>query len=204
MILALFEKGVLIGLLIGVPVGAVGTLTVERTYRYGFVAGLKTGMGSSIADCIYAACGALGLTMVSEFLLQHLKEIRVAGGFLILGMGIRFIFQKEKDGTVKQEGKVQNWKYFFTAFVVGITNPATILTFLFAFSYFQIPNEIKIIQGILLVAGVFVGTMIWWIALSAGAVVWKKNDSHCMRKMHLFFGFILLLFGGIVLVRAFI
>ncbi len=38
-------KGILIGLIFGIPVGAVGTLTVQRAYQHGFGAGLKTGMG---------------------------------------------------------------------------------------------------------------------------------------------------------------
>ncbi len=42
-------KGIFIGLLFGIPVEAVGTLTVQRAYRHGFAAGLKTGLGSSVA-----------------------------------------------------------------------------------------------------------------------------------------------------------
>lgn len=82
-------KGILIGLLFGIPVGAVGTLTAQRAYRYGFAAGIKTGLGSSAADCLYAACGAFGLTLVSDFLLRCQTVIRLAGGCLILVMGVR-------------------------------------------------------------------------------------------------------------------
>lgn len=64
--MSLLLKGILIGLLFGVPVGAVGAMTVQRTWEHGIKAGLLTGMGSSIADCIYAAIGAFGLTMVSD------------------------------------------------------------------------------------------------------------------------------------------
>lgn len=38
-------KGILIGLLFGLPVGAVGTMTVQRTLNYGAKAGLVTGLG---------------------------------------------------------------------------------------------------------------------------------------------------------------
>ena len=69
--MSLLLKGILIGLLFGVPVGAVGAMTVQRTWEHGIKAGLLTGIGSSIADCIYAAIGAFGLTMVSDFLLEY-------------------------------------------------------------------------------------------------------------------------------------
>lgn len=38
-------RGILIGLLFGIPVGAVGTLTVQRAYHHDFAAGIKTGLG---------------------------------------------------------------------------------------------------------------------------------------------------------------
>lgn len=52
-------KGILIGLIFGLPVGAVGAMTVQRTWEHGIKAGLLTGMGSSAADCIYAGIGVL-------------------------------------------------------------------------------------------------------------------------------------------------
>ena len=63
-------RGVLIGLLFGLPVGAVGTMTVQRTWSFGVRAGLLTGLGSSVADCLYACIGAFGLTLLSDFLLR--------------------------------------------------------------------------------------------------------------------------------------
>lgn len=45
-----FFRGVLIGLLFGVPAGAAGAMTVQRTWNYGIKAGFLTGMGSSVAD----------------------------------------------------------------------------------------------------------------------------------------------------------
>lgn len=71
----MFLKGILIGLIFGVPAGAVGAMTVQRTWEHGIKAGLLTGMGSSVADCIYAAIGAFGLTIISDFLLQYQTAI---------------------------------------------------------------------------------------------------------------------------------
>lgn len=57
---AFLFRGVLIRLLFGVPAGAVGAMTAQRTWNYGIKAGLLTGLGSSVADCIYACIGAFG------------------------------------------------------------------------------------------------------------------------------------------------
>ena len=52
-------RGVMVGVLFGLPVGAVGALVVQRTWSGGIRAGLLTGLGSSAADCCYAAVGML-------------------------------------------------------------------------------------------------------------------------------------------------
>ena len=63
-------RGVLIGILFGIPVGAIGALTMQRTWNLGVKAGLLTGLGSSLADCFYACVGVFGLSIVSDFLIR--------------------------------------------------------------------------------------------------------------------------------------
>lgn len=45
-------RGVLIGLLFGMPVEAVGAMTIHRTLNYGFKAGFLTDLDSSVAGCL--------------------------------------------------------------------------------------------------------------------------------------------------------
>ena len=104
----MFLKGILIGLIFGVPAGAVGAMTVQRTWEHGIKAGLLTGMGSSVADCIYAAIGAFGLTIISDFLLQYQTAIHLVGGTIVLFMGIRLPFRKGEAAEVPVvSGKVR-------------------------------------------------------------------------------------------------
>ena len=199
--MSLFWKGILIGLLFGVPVGAVGAMTVQRTWEHGIRAGLLTGMGSSVADCIYAGIGAFGLTMVSDFLLEYQTAIHLAGGAIVLFLGIRLLLRKGEEAEVPTvSGK---WKMFLTSFAVGITNPAAILTFLFAFSWFGIAGESAPGNGWLVVLGVLIGTYLWWGGLSAAvALARKKKRTGCFQKMNRIFGVVLSLFGILVFIRA--
>ncbi|MDE6727407.1 MAG: LysE family translocator, partial [Oscillospiraceae bacterium] len=157
-------KGILIGLMFGVPIGAVGAMTVQRTLDRGFGAGMLTGLGSSAADCLYACVGVFGLTLISDFLLKYQVIITVIGGVFVLIMGISQLFKKPVENASQKSA--EGAKMFLSSFAVGITNPAAILTFLFAFTYFGIAEISGALNGILLVAGVFIGTYIWWTALS--------------------------------------
>lgn len=197
-------RGIAIGLLFGLPVGAVGAMTVQRTWNNGIRAGLFTGLGSSAADCLYAAVGAFGLTLLSDFLLKYQSIIHVLGGGLILFMGIRLVIKKEEAVSPKEDA-AGLWKMFVSSFAVGITNPAAILTFLFAFSYFGISAQSGPFQGIMLVSGVFIGTYIWWGALTAATgIIRRKAGKFGFRHMNRVFGMVLCLFGAVVLVRTFL
>lgn len=191
--------GILIGLLFGLPVGAVGTMTVQRTWSNGIKAGLFTGLGSSAADCFYAAIGVFGLTLISDLLLKYQNIIHFFGGMLILFMGIRLLVRK--DEAEPQKGTAEGMlKMFLSSFAVGITNPAAILTFLFAFSYFGITAGAGLFRGSMLLIGVLTGTYIWWGTLTAVTYsIKKKAKRFRFRYMNRIFGSILLLFGIIVL-----
>ncbi|MEE0420553.1 MAG: LysE family transporter [Lachnospiraceae bacterium] len=197
-------KGILIGLLFGVPAGAVGAMTAQRTLNYGVKAGLLTGLGSSVADCLYACIGAFGLTLISDFLLKYQNIVNLAGGCLILGMGIRMLMMKSSKAKDTQDS-TEGIRMFVSSFAVGITNPAAILTFVFAFSWFGIYGQTGLAEGIGLVCGVFIGTYIWWGTLSGAAVMFKKKSKKdYLPVVNRIFGLILILFGTVILVRSFL
>lgn len=194
-------RGVLIGMMFGLPVGAVGALTVQRTWNLGVKAGLLTGLGSSIADCCYACVGAFGLTLISDFLLRWQDIITALGGALILAMGLKAVIRPQKEPSALQNGSDKS-KLFFTSFLIGITNPAAILTFLFAFSYFGISKITGFWDGCFLVGGVFVGTYFWWGALSAlTQVVKNKAGKLQISVMNRIFGGILCVLALVIFTR---
>ncbi len=196
-------RGILIGLLFGLPVGAIGALTVQRTWGLGMRAGLLTGLGSSVADCFYACVGAFGLTLISDFLLRWQVVITVLGGVLILAMGLKSLVHPQGELPPDKE-TLGGVKLFFTSFAIGITNPAAILTFIFAFSYFGISEVSRWSDGILLVLGVFLGTYFWWGTLSAlTQFIKRKAAKFQLRTMNRIFGSVLCLFGAIVFLRLF-
>lgn len=208
-------KGFLIGILFGMPAGAVGAMTVQRVLNHGPWAGMISGLGSSAADCFYAAAGAFGLTVLSDFMLQNQTVINCLGGGFLLLMGVRMITTKNKlkeesspavtlgnaAAAVTVKGAAG---MFFSSFAVGITNPAAILSFVFAFSYFGLSDRMNRAEGTALVAGVFLGTMFWWGLLSAAvSLIGKKAGNRGLQNMNKVFGvilsaFSLILFAGVI------
>lgn len=201
MLIFFLFRGLLIGLIFGIPAGAVGAMTVQRTWHYGVRAGLLTGLGSSAADCFYACVGAFGLTLVSDFLMERQNLIRLAGGCLILLMGVSLLLKKENHNSDIAD-TFDFFRMFLSSFAVGITNPAAILTFLLAFSWFGIDGGLGWMEGILLVTGVFIGTYIWWGTLTIGTEKLKKRAKQIDPvRLNKIFGMLLFMFGAGILIR---
>lgn len=194
-------KGILIGLMFGIPVGAVGAMTVQRTIEHGPHIGILTGIGSSVADCMYACVGAFGLTMVSDILLNYQRVIHIIGGGFLLIMGILLIGKKVS--VMKEKKRTGISGIFLSSFIVGITNPTAILTFLFAFSYLGLSERMGFVNGSLLVFGVFLGTLCWWVTLATLTEKLKgKFTENMFLHMNKVFGMILSLFGIAVLIQT--
>lgn len=192
-------QGCAIGLLFGLPVGAIGAMSVQRTLRYGLWAGIWTGLASSIADCIYAALGAFGWQGISALLLAHQSMIHCVGGCLIVMMGLWIFFQKSVQQEVQRDA-LNQIRLFLSAFMIAITNPAAILTFLFAFSWMGI-ESLNPSQACFLVIGVFFGTFLWWLFISLLSDRARRHHQDLnIVKMNRYFGSGLSIFGMIVLV----
>ncbi len=195
----IFLKGLLVGLLIGAPVGAIGALIVQRTLLYGIRYGFITGAGSSVADCAYAAVGAFGLTIVSDFMLNLQTPLGIVGGIFVICMGV-FSLKKtpdNKDSENKHKGKL---KCFLSSFTVGITNPAAIFIIIFSFSYLNI-SDINLSKGALLILGVLAGTAIWWVGLSLLADRLAKK-SGITEKVKLVFGTVIIILGILIILKS--
>lgn len=195
-------RGILIGLVFGVPAGAIGALTVQRTLRSGFAAGLATGLGSSAADLLYACVGVFGVTLVSDFLLAHQRVISLIGGGLICVLGIGIFCQKAAQ-TIEQSKPTRLSVCFLSSFSIAIANPATILSFLMAFAAFQITGTQTPGQGAQLICGILVGTVCWWSALAGLVSLFRRRvTAGIMQWLNRFLGLAMVAFGVFMLVRG--
>lgn len=191
-------KGIFIGIMFGVPVGVVGVVTIQRTLARGFWAGFISGLGSSFADVVYASISVFGLTMVSDFLLKYQKIICIIGCIFIILIGVQLI-HKNNFSSRQPRIKTYSTSSFLSSFMITITNPATILSFMIIFSTFGVSGDTHFMNKVLLVIGIFIGTGLWWLLLS-GIVKWSQklfSDSF-FNKFNQWFGFAIIILGVFV------
>ena len=78
-------RGLIIGIVFGVPAGIIGVLSIQRSLSQEALAGFMTGIDSSAADDLYACVGVFGISLISDFLLKNQCFICLAGSNRISG-----------------------------------------------------------------------------------------------------------------------
>ena len=204
MLLSYFLKGFCIGIIFGVPAGAIGALTIRRTLAYGFLAGFITGMGSSVADLLYAGIGIFGLTMVSDFVEANQQIISLIGGVVILALGL-FIWKHNSIPKAEEENKKNLPTCFLSSLALAVANPAMLLTFLAAFSIFKISGNLDASTKSSLLLGILVGTIFWWGGLTGILSLFrKKMTNQVYIWLNRILALLLFILGIAAIVTAFI
>jgi threonine/homoserine/homoserine lactone efflux protein len=166
-------KGIVVGIVIALPVGPVGVLCVRRTLFEGPSFGFVSGLGAATADTIFGIVAGFGLTIIRDFMLRFQDWFGAAGGLFLLVIGIKALLSA---GTQEPEplSDEAHIGAFFSTFVLTITNPITILAFAAIFAKVGIDNAAGLLDIGVLVAGIFLGSMMWWLGLSFGIAALKR------------------------------
>jgi threonine/homoserine/homoserine lactone efflux protein len=159
----LLIRGILAGLAISIPVGPVNVLCVSRTLHKGRRAGIISGLGAAAADTIYGAIAGFSISFIISFLIREVFWIRLFGGTLLIGIGIYYYVKKAGS---PQDDSASSHSDFVTAFLLNLTNPTTVLSFLAVLAALRTADHRAWWLTLFLVLGIFCGAMIWWIALA--------------------------------------
>ena len=167
MLLLILAKGIVVGIVIALPVGPVGVLCVRRCLfegaRYGFISGL----GAATADASFAAIAGFGLTYLRNWLLAYQDWFGLAGGVFLLIFGVKALSMMHP-GEPEPLGGERLVGAFASTFALTIANPVTLLSFAVIFAKVGAEATSGIGDVLLLVGGVFAGSLLWWLGLCFG------------------------------------
>ena len=160
-------KGIAVGIVIALPAGPVGVLCVRRTLFEGPVYGFVSGLGAATADTLFAVVAGFGVTIVRDFMLRYQDWFGAAGGVFLLYIGLRSLIHADTAEPEPLDGEALLTAYV-SSFVLTLTNPITILAFAGIFAKLGVSDRPGYLDVSVLVGGVFLGSLLWWLALSFG------------------------------------
>jgi threonine/homoserine/homoserine lactone efflux protein len=160
----LLLKGLMAGIAIAAPVGPVNVLCASRTLFKGRTSGLVSGLGAASADALYGAVAAFSITFVIDFLRNEEVFIRIVGGILLIGIGVLY-FRKPPQPMTQYAPNNSTHSDFVSTLFLTLTNPTTVLSYIAVLSAMGMGDHRPGPLNFLLVAGIFLGSMLWWTIL---------------------------------------
>jgi threonine/homoserine/homoserine lactone efflux protein len=158
--------GIIAGLMIAMPVGPVNILCISRTIEAGWKSGVLSGLGAAAADMLYGGIAGFSITLVVQFVLREQFWIRFFGGILLVAIGISYFFKRPAPLSAQKHDRTSAYSDIRSTFLLTLTNPTTVLSFLALLAALGMGDQRRWWSTVFLVAGIFCGSMVWWIVLS--------------------------------------
>ncbi|MES2215551.1 MAG: LysE family transporter [Pseudomonadota bacterium] len=189
-----FIKTWMIGIAIAAPVGPIGMLCIRKTLEFGLKGAILVGLGAALADSCYGLIAALGLSAISHFLLAKATPIKIVGGIFLLYLAYKEIKHTSTSVVTLATNKTST-KLILEIFFLTLTNPMTILSFIGIFASIS-EGPTTSIQSLIMVLGIFAGSMSWWLILgSAITRIKHKLPEIWLSRIKYLSAFILAAFG---------
>jgi len=205
-VIEVFLKGLGVGVAVAAPVGPIGLLCIRRTLARGWAAGVRSGLGAAVADATYGMMVAAGFA-ATGLLVRHAREMQFAGGVLIALLGT-FALRSYLAHSTRKPAEARGWGQggladFLSTYVLTISNPMTILAFAGLVAGLGAASQGGGQAAYVLVAGVFLGSALWWLILSSAATILRSRlTDKTTRWLDLASGLVLFVWGAWIALGA--
>jgi threonine/homoserine/homoserine lactone efflux protein len=159
----MYWKGLLLGFSIAAPLGPIGLMCIKRTLQGGRLSGIFSGLGAASADALYGSLAAFGLAALFQKISWVQTWTQILGSAFIIYLGVKFVLEKSGANTDSEVNTAGKGRIYLTTFLLTMSNPITIFAFLGMFAGAGVTTTSS---AILVVTGIFSGSMLWWIVLA--------------------------------------
>jgi len=200
-----YFKGLVIGLLLCIPLGPIGVLSLRRTLAEGRASGVAALLGATTSDAVYCSLAGFGITWLGTFLERRHAWIEILAGAVLVFVGA-MIFRKKparkphrrlERAEKKAESRAGLRGAYLSTFLVALTNPMPLLVFTFAFGAVGVHGwKGDYLKTGVFLAGVVTGSALWAPVLAtAGQRISNFLGEDPIGKLNRISGAILAGFG---------
>ena len=190
-----FGIGIVAGLAIAMPLGAIAVLLLREGMVYGFKVAAAGAAGVAVIDGLYASFAVAAGTVVRHLLAGHERFVHIAGAVVLAAVALHGIWTTRRRPVAVEPVEASPTKTFVRFLGLTAVNPATALYFAVVVAGFG-----GSFHGVgpagLFVAGVFLASITWQMLLAALGTVSGSRLSPSWRLVTSYVGY------GIVLVLA--
>jgi threonine/homoserine/homoserine lactone efflux protein len=177
---------------------------IRSALRAGMGGGMAAASGSMAGDAIFAMLAAYGVRWVEDWVHAHSSAIQIVGGLLLIFIGIRTAMHHVKDAelSLSDLGRGAYVRKALVCLFLTMTNPGALLGFFAIFGGLGGVLDLGSVpyRPLNAVAGVIVGTLIWWSFVTYLVTHIKgRVTSYTLVRLNIWAGVAIAVFGIVIL-----
>ena len=157
-----------IGIILSAPMGPIGILCIQRTLNKGRESGFYTGVGAAASDLFYCLLVGLGISLVTDFIADHVNILQIIGSAILIVYAVYMIFHNPISQIKENIDQRDNrWRDMVTGFLFTLSNPLIMFLIIPLFARFGFPlPEYKFYHIIIGYAFIVGGALLWWAVIT--------------------------------------
>jgi threonine/homoserine/homoserine lactone efflux protein len=162
---SLLIAGLGIGIAMAAPLGPVNLIVIRTALCHDLKVAFIAGLGAVLADVVIAGIAAYGIQSISHLILDYAKILKIAGGLLLIFLGIRTAQTHFSASDLKSGPHSAR---FGLTFSLSVTNPGLVLGYLAIFSSLSANMALAAspYRPAMVLLGIALGGALWWLLLS--------------------------------------
>lgn len=196
-------KSLLLGLFFTLPLGPIGIFCVRKIFQFGRLYGFILGLSQIFVIFIYSIIAILSLGWFSDFIIKYQFWLRLIGGLVLIGFGIKIFFSKSSEITKKHISQKRVIEDLFSIAGLILVSPHSLLIFLAFFTVLDLYKASTFFQHVEVVCGILIGSFVSWALICVCFSGYKtKTTQKVMTWINRSAGILLVGFGIVVCISA--
>ncbi len=148
--------------------GPIGILCIQRTLNNGRRSGFFTGVGAAASDLFYCLLVGLGISLVTDFIANHVNILQIVGSIILIAYAIYMIVHNPVSQIKESiDSRNDRWRDMVTGFLFTLSNPLIMFLIIPLFARFNFPlPEYRFYHIILGYASIVLGALLWWAVIT--------------------------------------
>lgn len=199
-ILMAFPAGFFVGAALNIPIGPNGALAFFRASIYGWKSVLPTALGATLASAFYIFMGALFISNPFVANISKSPVFHIVGAVFLSVLAYMLYKKSHSISKVKEDDTIvpSDFSMFSSSFLVGMTNPKSIVGFPAALlsSGYEFDEKNIFICACLVALGGIASSLLWWIVfLFMSKRLNTQNNSLAVERITRYLSYFIALFA---------
>lgn len=195
-------KAFLAGFLAAIPVGPILIMVIQKTLVGGRRSGMMAGLGSALADTIFATISLFTLSLVEDFLTDHEGLIMLVGGVIVALVGMSMVFKKV---VFKEPGQEDDSAHISSTVQAGssaLSNPGALAVMMALLASLGLQSAEIHAPNWSIVLSVFVGQLCYWEIVTRLIVKYVRVKQTTLNKISHIAGAVIVVLAVVFMVKG--